>query len=35
VAVNPEHKRGFAARTGWWWRDIQDYPRFQALIVGR
>jgi tetratricopeptide (TPR) repeat protein len=34
LVVNPEHKRGFAARTSWWWRDIQDHPRFRALIAG-
>jgi eukaryotic-like serine/threonine-protein kinase len=35
LAVNPDHRQGFASRTGWWWRDLQDYPPFQALIAGR
>ncbi|HUQ19912.1 MAG TPA: protein kinase [Gemmatimonadaceae bacterium] len=34
LTVNPSHRRGFAARTGWWWRDIQSYPKFKALLAG-
>jgi serine/threonine-protein kinase len=32
LSVNPEHRKGFAARTGWWWRDLQSNPKFKALI---
>jgi serine/threonine-protein kinase len=35
LTVNPDHRQGFANRTGWWWRDLQTYPPFQALIRGR
>jgi hypothetical protein len=34
VTVNPDHRRGFANRTGWMWRDLQSHPRFKALISG-
>ena len=34
LTVNPEHRKGFAARTVWWWRDLQGNPRFQRLIAG-
>jgi hypothetical protein len=34
LAVNPGHRKGFATRTGWWWRDIQGNPKFKALIAG-
>jgi tetratricopeptide (TPR) repeat protein len=33
LTVNPEHRKGFAARTGWWWRDLQANPKFKALIA--
>lgn len=33
LAVNPEHKQGFRNMNHWWWRDIQDNPRFRALIA--
>src|SRR6185437_285435 len=26
LTVNPSHRKGFATRTGWWWRDIQGNP---------
>lgn len=32
---NPEHRQGFATRTGWWWRDLQGHPRFKALIASQ
>jgi TolB-like protein len=35
ITVNPDHRQGFASRTGWWWRDLQNYPPFQALIRGQ
>jgi serine/threonine-protein kinase len=34
LTVNPGHRKGFATRTGWWWRDIQGNPKFKALIAG-
>ena len=34
VTVNPDHRRGFANRTGWMWRDLQSHPKFKALISG-
>ena len=34
LTVNPEHRKGFAARTVWWWRDLQTNPKFQRLIAG-
>ncbi len=34
LTVNPEHRKGFAARTVWWWRDLQGNPKFQRLITG-
>jgi len=34
LAVNPQHRKGFATRTGWWWRDLQGNPKFKALIAG-
>jgi hypothetical protein len=34
LTVNPEHRRGFASRTGWWWRDLQSNGKFKALIAG-
>ena len=34
LTVNPEHRKGFAARTVWWWRDLQSNPKFQRLIAG-
>jgi len=34
LTVNPEHRKGFANRVGWYWRDLQDKPRFKALITG-
>jgi tetratricopeptide (TPR) repeat protein len=34
LTVNPDHRAGFAKRVGPWWRDLQDYPRFKALLAG-
>jgi len=34
LTVNPGHRRGFATRTGWWWRDLQGNPKFKALLAG-
>jgi TolB-like protein len=34
LTVNPDHRRGFAARTVWWWRDLQGNKKFQRTIAG-
>jgi eukaryotic-like serine/threonine-protein kinase len=34
LTVNPEHRKGFAARTVWWWRDLQGNQKFQRMIAG-
>jgi TolB-like protein len=34
LTVNPHHRKGFANRTAPWWRDLQDNPKFKALIAG-
>ncbi|MDP9178467.1 MAG: serine/threonine-protein kinase [Gemmatimonadota bacterium] len=34
LTANPGHRKGFATRTGPWWRDIQGNPKFKALIAG-
>jgi len=34
LTVNPDHRKGFASRVGWYWRDLQDYPPFRQQIVG-
>jgi tetratricopeptide (TPR) repeat protein len=34
LTANPSHRKGFATRTGWWWRDLQTHPKFTALIAG-
>ncbi|HVT39508.1 MAG TPA: protein kinase [Gemmatimonadaceae bacterium] len=34
LTVNPEHRKGFATRVGWWWRDLQGNARFKMLIAG-
>jgi serine/threonine-protein kinase len=33
LAANPEHRAGFAKANAWWWRDLQNDPRFKALIA--
>ena len=30
---HPEHRRGFAKVNAWWWRDLQNDPRFKTLIA--
>jgi len=29
---HPEHRAGFSKVNTWWWRPLQDYPRFKTLI---
>jgi eukaryotic-like serine/threonine-protein kinase len=32
LVANPSHREGFRKIVHWWWRPIQDDPRFKALI---
>jgi TolB-like protein len=32
LATNPDHRRGFAQSTTWWWRDLQSNPAFLRLV---
>jgi len=34
MVANPRHREGFRKRVHWWWRPLQDDPRFKALIAG-
>ncbi len=34
LTANPDHRKGFATRVGWWWRDLQGNPKFKNLIAG-
>jgi hypothetical protein len=31
---HPEHRSGFSKANPWWWRPLQDDPRFRSLIAG-
>jgi serine/threonine protein kinase/tetratricopeptide (TPR) repeat protein len=31
---HPEHRAGFGKVNAWWWRDLQNDPRFKTLIAG-
>ncbi len=33
--ANPRHREGFRKSVHWWWRPIQEDPRFKALIGAR
>jgi serine/threonine-protein kinase len=33
LADHPEHRGGFAKVNAWWWRDLQNDPRFKTLIA--
>ena len=33
LTANPEHREGLARHQAWWWRPLQDDPRFKALIA--
>jgi len=35
LVANPKHREGFRKIVHWWWRPIQDDPRFKALIGAR
>jgi TolB-like protein/tetratricopeptide (TPR) repeat protein len=32
---HPEHRAGFGKVNAWWWRDLQNDPRFKTLIAGQ
>ena len=32
---HPEHRAGFGKMSVWWWRDLQNDPRFKTLITGQ
>jgi hypothetical protein len=31
---HPEHRAGFTKGNQWWWRPLQDDPRFRSLVAG-
>jgi serine/threonine-protein kinase len=33
LSDHPEHRRGFSKLNWWWWRPLQDDPRFRTLIA--
>ena len=33
LTEHPDHRRGFAKVNAWWWRGLQDDPRFKTLIA--
>jgi TolB-like protein/tRNA A-37 threonylcarbamoyl transferase component Bud32 len=33
LATHPEHRAGFGRMNAWWWRDLQNNPRFKTLIA--
>ncbi len=35
LVANPRHREGFRKNVHWWWRPLQDDPRFKALIGAR
>jgi serine/threonine-protein kinase len=35
LAANPQHREGFRKNVHWWWRPLQNDPRFKALIGAR
>ena len=32
LTSHPEHREGFVKGRMWWWRTLQDDPRFKALV---
>jgi serine/threonine-protein kinase len=32
LTSHPEHREGFVKANTWWWRSLQDDPRFRALV---
>ena len=35
LVANPRHREGFRKNVHWWWRSLQEEPRFKALIGAR
>jgi len=35
LIANPKHREGFRKSVHWWWRPIQNDPRFKAIIGAR
>jgi len=35
LVANPRHREGFRKNVHWWWRSLQEDPRFKALIGAR
>ncbi|HKW40419.1 MAG TPA: hypothetical protein VJN39_04155, partial [Gemmatimonadales bacterium] len=35
LVANPRHREGFRRHVHWWWRSLQEEPRFKALIGAR
>ena len=33
LTEHPDHRRGFAKVNAWWWRDLQNDPRFKTLVA--
>jgi serine/threonine-protein kinase len=33
LTAHPEHRSGFARANPWWWRDLQQDPRFRELAA--
>ena len=32
LTSHPEHREGFVKANTWWWRPLQDDPRFRELV---
>lgn len=33
LTAHPDHRAGFGKNNFWWWRDLQNNPRFKTLIA--
>ena len=33
LTSHPDHRAGFAKVNAWWWRDLQQEPRFKTLAA--
>jgi serine/threonine-protein kinase len=32
LVANPDHRKGMAETQSWWWRDLQDDPRYREMV---
>lgn len=32
LTANPEHREGFVKANTWWWRPLENDPRFRRLV---